>query len=342
MQPSLKGLKAYEMAYNKLLSQGLLKGDALPVEMMDTGKGKGSFGPKLTRTKSSFQLHVNDGRDKPYTEDDFSGDAHDIFHLVTSSMAKQFAPHMNKGYDTNKFNKKKPVDVYTAGIKAFTAKFGVNPETIYHSTTGESLKNVGPKAMSDLQQNITQDLIQNHQWRDYMVGLLFDGHMSTRELKDVSPELLTKIRVFYFARGMARLSGSSKAHYEKQQKFVVDDKGTLDIEYATNTCLPQYDAEEDAGNVVAFKTIFESSDILSRLVEAIRLSKPLTDEDQRTMVYSITTRLGTNFTRDTTSDPLAAAKTQEIKTYILSILSPLMKTYNYYINLLNKMTPTTP
>jgi len=335
LNPASRGLKAYEMAYNRLLAKGVLKGDAMPLELVHD-----STTPRLTRTKNTFQMHADSTRKAPYAEDDFGGDGHDLFHIITSSMAKQFASFETKAVGSNKFNGNKTLNIFALGTSAFKKQFGFDPVLLYRQTTqGGDLQNITEQDMSDLEAHIIAEL-KNAKFDYYTIDRILSSKDNVGSAEGVDKTLTDKIRLFLFAKGLRRYKGASKTHYEKPHKVAVDGNGNITVTYQSG--LPQYDAEEDAGNILVFKNIFTNSDTLTPLVNAIRLSRPISDNELQFMLTTTVRRFGMNFTRNTNSDPLAAEKTKELKTYIMTVLPKVMEAYNYYISLLNKMPGSEP
>jgi hypothetical protein len=305
----LLGLKAYEMAYNNLLAKGLLKGNALPLEMIFE---PGVRTPNLTRTKGTLRMNVPDSRKYPFSEEEFSGEGHDIFHIITSSFANQFAPFSTRSRES-KFNTNKHIDIYRDAVKAFNKKFGVNVEKLFAKWVGQPL---APE--------FKQSWGPNNRTQAY---ISFANKINRSPEKDI----MSLVEKFY--ESLRRNSQPLKTHY--YGRLVPEIKNDGSFNYATSDNLPQYDAEEDIGNVAIFQFIDE--DELTPFVEAVRMSRPLSDREKRNMMQILAHKIGTGFSREYTDNPLAMAKTEKLKKFMMEIVPLLMDKYNEYIERLLKM-----
>ena len=143
----LRGLKAYELAYNKALSLGVLHGAAMPLNFNVLAKSV--MDPKLTRSKNSFELHTGDyqrGSGAIPDENFKLGDTHDFIHLLTSTMIRQAADKVdprNNVYKAKsaKMNNKTPLPnkVIYKWFKDYELTTFIDAPKMVKKYTGEDL-----------------------------------------------------------------------------------------------------------------------------------------------------------------------------------------------------------
>ena len=333
----VKGLKAYEMAYNRMLLKGLLRNGAKPLNLTPDY----SELPKLVRTKNAYDLKVdmnqnsiNHGLDDSgfYNTQKFRfGDVHDFIHLLTTTAAQHFVPSsvINKEdkFNINRINRK---PAYVA-IKIMKEKYNINVVRIVKELTDKNLIEI--IQMSD-ENEAESELLQFYNLISKKVEVL-------RNSKNAEYENLKMISTFF--RSMTSVFNSRNAHYSANKNLIdVTNDGYFVYSDRKVTNLPQYDTEEDTGNHLLFKREmngeFFNKFVMTPFAEAIRTSSPVSEEGVSEMLRIINDDTGQRVFRvyDLSSD-VTQNQLKTLKEFLGGIMVPLIKEYNHYIGLLNKV-----
>jgi hypothetical protein len=304
LPPRFYGYKAFEIAYNKVLNQGLLTGTALPLEMvfssMET-KPDPHKHYKLLKSKTSYKFYVTPSQYKPKDNisDAFSGEGHDLLHLLTGNAPMNFATKADK------FNKQKPsIKSVKEIIKNYGDQLGIDLLTWIN----KHLPSFYSGKTDD--ETIREELMSSHQTN----GELF--YKLLKFLQSISYQI--------------KHSGNniSKAHFKNPSKTEYkEDWGVMQPGKETGD-LPQYSAEEITGNSVLLNSAgdFES---MGHLPRAIFSSKPITSKQLEVILRDFVYNMGKFYTReDSKDDPRIGPMMEKWKNYMLKLLPVFVKEYN--------------
>ena len=337
------GLKAYELAYNKLLLKGLLHGNAkiLNFELSDKLLGIPS---ELTRTKNSFNMAVSTKnqsefgdkpdmfdrqKDAPFSIYSFqNGKVHDFIHLITTTAVHHFAPKNKQSeskFNTEHSNNK----IFYKAIRLFKEKFGFSPSEIVKKYTGENLIGI-------------------IQYRDKSFGVkklreVFDKLKRTAGIEKniIDKDKLLLVENFIHTLFLER-NATGRMHFQVSADMVeIANDGHFSIKASHDYAyLPQYDTEENAGNTLMFN--LENNDIfLTPFAQAIRNSKQLSEADIEKMFRIIEVGINKPISRQfDINDTRIISRAAKYKEFITELFRPLINEYNHYIGLLNKMGTT--
>lgn len=307
LPPRFLGYKAFEIAYNKVLTQGLLQGTALPLEMvfnsMERNPGK-DF--KLLKSKGGYKFYVSDFKHNPSLNDAFSGDGHDLLHLLTGNAPMNFATKADK------FNKQKPsIKSVKEIIKNYGDQLGIDLLTWIN----KHLPSFYSGKTDD--ETIREELISSHQTN----GELF--YKLLKFLQSISYQI--------------KHSGNniSKTHFKNPSKTEYkEDWGLIQPGKETGD-LPQYSAEEIAGNSVLLNSSgdFES---MGHLPIAVFNSQLITDKQLNEILRDLVYNMGQFYTReDSKDDPRIGPMMEKWKNYMLKLLPVFVKEYNQALKVLS-------
>lgn len=298
------GYKAFEIAYNKVLTQGLLTGTALPLEMvfnsMEKHPGK-DF--KLLKSKGGYKFYVSEWY--PSVGDAFSGEGHDLLHLLTGNAPVNFATK------TDKFNKPK---TSIKNIKQTIKDFG---DDIGFDLLGWVNKNL-PNYDGKTDFNIVKSKLMGS--------------------KDTNGELFDKLLNFFYKINRETQypnNNFSKSHYQNRSKAIYKDDGYGLEKHKFNSDLPQYGAEEIAGNSVLLNSSgdFES---MGHLPIAVFNSQLITDKQLNEILRDFVYNMAQFYTReDSKDDPRIGPMMEKWKNYMLKLLPVFVKEYNQALKVLS-------
>lgn len=307
LPPRFHGYKAFEIAYNKVLTQGLLTGTALPLEMvfnsMEKHPGK-DF--KLLKSKGGYKFYVSDFKHNPSLNDAFSGDGHDLLHLLTGNAPMNFATK------TDKFNKQKPS---IKNVKEMIKNYGDKLEIDLLTWINKHLPNYYSGKIDD--EVIREELMSNHQTNGELFYKLLKFLQSVSHLIKHSGSNISK----------THFNNPSKTEYKEGWGVMQPGKETGD--------LPQYSAEEIAGNSVLLNSAgdFES---MGHLPIAVFNSQLITDKQLNEILRDFVYNMAQFYTReDSKDDPRIGPMMEKWKNYMLKLLPVFVKEYNQALKVLS-------
>lgn len=307
LPPRFYGYKAFEIAYNKVLNQGLLSGTALPLEIvfnsMETNPGK-EF--KLLKSKSGYKFYVSDFKHNPSLDDAFSGDGHDLLHLLTGNAPMNFATK------TDKFNKVKPS---IKNVKEMIKSYGDELRIDLLGWINKHLPNYYSGKIDN--ETIREKLMSNQQTSGELFYKLLKFLQSVSYLIKHSGNNISK----------THFKNPSKTKYKEDWDVMQPGKETGD--------LPQYSAEEIAGNSVLLNSAgdFES---MGHLPRAIFSSEPISKKQLEEILRDFVYNMGQFYTReDAKGDPRIGPMMEKWKNYMLKLLPVFVKEYNQALKVLS-------
>jgi hypothetical protein len=324
LSPYLFGFKAFELAYNKCREMGLLHGAALNLELMIKSSEKTN--PILSRSKNSYRLQAGDA--VPTKPSMIVG--HDMIHMLTTNMAIHFTPKVDprkpSTSPSSKFNEShfKNRALFSV-IDQMNQKSGVNIDNFLRKHLFINLRKK----------------IQNRQGtvRGIINTILSD--LSNLKKDKLSAEEQAKaVKVYKMLNELnEHMRMFDNAHYIKDYKMTYNPaKNTLDYSLNTET-LPQYDAEEDAGNVLVGTSREQIQDVdrqLGPFVHAIQTSSYINDAEVRKIINDISQYAGTGVFRDNNTK-LFHDKITKVIDSLIELIPDFCKKYNYYLKLLKNM-----
>jgi hypothetical protein len=304
LPPRFLGYKAFEIAYNKVLTQGLLTGTALPLEMvfnsMEKHPGK-DF--KLLKSKGGYKFYVpNSFRN---VSNAFAGEGHDLLHLLTGNAPMNFATK------TDKFNKVKPS---VKNIKQVIKDYGNEIGFDLLNWVNKNIPNYNSKTDLD---TIKSKLISNKETN----GVLFD---------DLLKFFTSVVRETEYPTNQF-----GKTHYQTPSKTKYKENWGLFKPGDYGRDLSQYSAEEIAGNSVLLNSAgdFES---MGHLPIAVFNSKLITDKQLNEILRDLVYNMGQFYTReDSKDDPRIGPMMEKWKNYMLKLLPVFVKEYNQALKVLS-------
>lgn len=266
--PNLAGLYAFCQAINKVGNQSPFPVPTIDIIPTNETSSFGYNPVHFSFSKNSFKVYINPKIGRVDLDD---GGGHDLMHALTTNIAKKFGRE-RKGADFDRttfrnspFKMSSLANLSRVSPKSFEsiakelAEFGIDFKSL--------------KSPNDIK-NAMNTLAEKERKAYFDVAAGADDPSTIKKTLALS-KLLPKLSRTHFSpslktRGVDKIANVSKRKYEQEYGITNDDN-------SANYGLPQYEAEENFGNSIAFAIQhfisdgrpIETASVLEKLQKAV-------------------------------------------------------------------------